>query len=107
MVEGAAGFLVAPTPGLAPVVLGVVDLDELMDALQGYEPLEGAAFGAVLGAEIGLELVGLVPAAGADLSPGFLAAGPVVAGFLAFGLEVAAAAVAPTAAAPSSFLSAF
>jgi len=100
VVEGTAGFLVAPAPALAPVVLGVVDLDELpTDALQGHEPLAaGAALGAVLGAETGLELVGL--AAGADLSPGFLA-GPVdpATGFLAFGLLATAAAVAPAAAA--------
>lgn len=96
-VVGAAGFLVAPAPGLAaPVVLGVVDLDVLEGAALG------AVLGAVLGAEIGLELVGL---AGADLSPGFLAAGPVApaTGFLAFGLlAVTAAAVAPAAAAPAA-----
>merc|ERR1712079_862497 len=52
-VEDAVGLVV----GVALDVVaeeGLEDLDELMDALQGYEPLEGAALGAVLGAEIGL-----------------------------------------------------
>jgi len=39
VVEGAAGFLAAPTSGLAPVVLGVVELDALEDTGLGLERL--------------------------------------------------------------------
>ena len=103
VVEGAPGFLAAPTPGLAPapVVLGVVDLDELPVGA-GLAPTREVAAPAVLGAETGLELVGLV-VAGADLSPGFLA-GPVdpATGFLAGLALVTAAAVAPATVAPTA-----
>jgi len=103
VVVGAPGFLAAPTPGLAPalVVLGVVDLDELPVAA-GLAPTREVAAPAVLGAETGLELVGLV-VAGADLSPGFLA-GPVdpATGFLAGFALVTAAAVAPATVAPTA-----
>jgi len=103
VVEGAPGFLAAPTPGRAPapVVLGVVDLDELPVGA-GLAPTREVAAPAVLGAETGLELVGLV-VAGADLSPGFLA-GPVdpATGFLAGLALVTAAAVAPTTVAPTA-----
>jgi hypothetical protein len=103
VVEGAPGFLAAPTPGRAPapVVLGVVDLDELPVGA-GLAPTREVAAPAVLGAETGLELVGLV-VAGADLSPGFLA-GPVdpATGFLAGLALVTAAAVAPATVAPTA-----
>jgi len=103
VVEGAPGFLAAPTPGRAPapVVLGVVDLDELPVGA-GLAPTREVAAPAVLGAETGLELVGLV-VAGADLSPGFLA-GPVdpATGFLAGFALVTAAAVAPATVAPTA-----
>jgi len=101
VVVGAPGFLAAPGAGRAPVVLGVVDLDELPVAA-GLAPTREVAAPAVLGAETGLELVGLV-VAGADLSPGFLA-GPVdpATGFLAGFALVTAAAVAPATVAPTA-----
>ena len=68
VVEGATGFLAAPARG-APVLLGVVDRDELV--VVGLAPtLVGADV--VLGAETGL----VVLAGAADFNPGFLA-GPL------------------------------
>ena len=70
VVEGATGFLAAPARG-APVLLGVVDRDELV--VVGLAPTLVVADVVVLGAETGL----VVLAGGAaDFNPGFLA-GPL------------------------------